>query len=189
MQNNYCYKLDIGINPALDNITSVQKSYSNLDQVMVFNFPLETVDNDVLKFLEPLGLTVGHCEAFYTPPNGELLLHVDRDKPNNDCKLNWVYGAKGSVMEWWIPKDPYCPLNIRTNPTGYHYIEYSKEECNKAWSAEIGTPSMINSGIPHCVVNSTSEGRWCYSHVIFDKHNNKILQWNEAVGIFKPWIV
>jgi hypothetical protein len=189
MYNNYCYRLNFNFDLSLDNLTAVQQSYKNLDQVMIFNFPLKTVDVNLLKFLEPLGLIVSHCEAFYTPPNDNLLLHVDRDQPNNDCKLNWVYGATGSVMEWWIPKDPDQPLNVKTNPTGYHYIEYSKKDCSKVWSAEIGKPSMINSGVPHSVSNTTSEQRWCYSHVIFDKKSNNILQWKDAVGIFEPWII
>ena len=191
MYNNYCHHLRFDFTIDNSNILKAKESYKDLDKQMVFAFPLETADVTFAKFLETLGLKMGHCEALYTPPHGELMLHTDTWVPSNNVKINWVYDAEGSLVEWWIPKDPQKKLDLQLNPSGYKLIKYSKEECIKVWSdvSILDTAVMINSGIPHCVVNPSDKARWCYSHEIVDIKTGKILQWYDATQIFKPWIL
>jgi len=184
----YCQKLNLNFTldtTVLDTVKSSHKS--NLS--MIFKIKKEDVDKRFRTFLRELNLAVYHAEIFYTKPDGNLFIHIDTETLSNNCKLNWVYGGTNSKMVWWQQQDPDEPLSYKLTPIGTKYISFDKDKCTRVWEEEIGTPSLVNVGIPHSIDNPGSEGRWCISFVLYDLEKTQLLQWSDAVKKFSPYII
>lgn len=182
--NNYCLNLDLGFLPNIKIVESLA-----VDAARVNHFVIDTVDPTVSTLLKTLGIAVPHAEAFYTPPRSTLPAHVDDDKLDNHCKLNFVFGAAGSRMQWWQFKDNNQPLSYNYSAIGTRYIRVNVNDCNLVWEAEVGQPGLVNAGQPHSVVNMTSEPRWCLSYVLYDIKNKQLLDWHAAVTVFDTYKV
>lgn len=167
----------------------VRGTYDPGQGIGIFPFNYSELDHQFINLLASLGLVMSHGEMFYTPPNTQMPIHVDDGiYGTNRCKINWVFGADGSVMEWWRAKDETQPLNYQTTPIGTTYILFDTIECEKIHSAEIHGPTLVNSGVPHSVNNCTNQGRWCMSFNIAHATTRVPIQWDEAIVIFKDFI-
>ena len=133
-----------------------------------------TIDN----FLKKYGIKVTFSEIFYTPPKTKMPIH--NDSIGVCTKLNWIFGADGSLMQWWKQKNGYKPTS-NVNAIGNQYLSYDELECDCVWQTQVGKPSLVNVGIPHSITNMTDEGRWCMSYVLYDIDKNQYLEWNGAV--------
>ena len=135
-----------------------------------------------------------HIALFLTPPRMMLPIHTDTYILPNFAKLNFVYGAKGSSMNWYKLKPGYEVVPMMTDdqkryrtPTGSDvaYVSIPGSACTIAARASIGTPTLINAGQPHSVLNNTDEHRWCISiplRAISDDHK---LEFDEADEMLK----
>jgi hypothetical protein len=188
MVNNYCQDLTLDFILDTSVLNRVQSIHKDADNGAIFKIHQSEVDPNLLHFLNELDLTVNFAEIFYTPPNKNLFIHIDNNYISNNCKLNWVYGGSGSVMEWWERKNPKAPLEFKLTDIGSKYIYFNRDECVKVWQHEVKQPSLVNVGIPHSVQNNTNAARWCVSHSIYDLDRNKQLEWQDAIKIFDKFL-
>lgn len=156
----------------------------NLHKFKQFDISKPFQLNETSAFLSKFNVNVRHAEIFYLPPQFELSIHIDGGNAGqNHSKLNWIFGAAGSKMYWWEPKEGYAPKQYLTD-IGTTYQVYEKQNCKEVWSAEVGCPGLVNVGVPHSVHNSTNDGRWCVSLLLGDMEADYHLQWDKAERIF-----
>ncbi len=182
--NKYCINLNLGVPPDISELLHrAQVHHKNrLDKYK--HFEVMDLQGHTDAILRKFGARCGHQEIFYSPPGFEISIHTDNGEIGKDhCKINWVFGAPGSKMYWWNPKENSGPESLLTD-INTKYLNFKKQDCDLLWSAEVGCPGLINAGIPHSMHNSTTEGRWCVSIMIVDLETNDILQWDKAERIF-----
>lgn len=190
MENCFCRDLTLPWEIDQTPLGRVQQSYTNFEQIGVFPFNAAELDSNFLKLLNTVGLRMSHGEMFYIPPNTQMPIHIDDAKlGTNRCKLNWVFGAAGSFMEWWRRNDESAPVNYQTTPIGTTYVLFDSSECTKIFSAKVHTPSLVNSGVPHSVNNCTDSGRWCMSFNLVYADSGSPIEWADAAELFKEFLV
>jgi hypothetical protein len=140
-------------------------------------------------FLREHGIRVSHAEAFHTPPNSVLPIHIDGESADNHAKLNFVYGASGSEMAWWKLKDERAIIRPGTNAVGKNYVPIFKQDCNMVATTRIGLPTLVNVGTPHSVHNPTQERRWCLSLVLFYTAISRPVCFAPAKMLLKNYVV
>lgn len=148
-----------------------------------FSFEENDFDPRVLAFLDERGLQVSHYEVFYTPPRAMLAVHADGAKLSNIIKLNWVFGGKDSRMMWWKLKSDDALKLLETN-IGTPYLYAEQKNCIMVESVAITSPTLVNVGQLHSVINTGPERRWCLSVVLAKKGVDKNLEWDEAMELF-----
>ena len=185
MENNgYCVDIDLNLDLDLEVLRLVKNQHTATDKPKQFAIKLHEYDKGLQFVLRQFGLDIKHGEIFYSPPGYELPIHIDdKHQGRNHSKLNWVFGAPGSVMQWWSTKSGYQPEK-KTTEIGTTYFLFDKQQCNILGEAAIGQPSLVNVGIPHSVVNNTDQGRWCVSYMLREKDTTQNLQWDVAVHKF-----
>ena len=188
MNNIYCK--DVIVNFVLDTTPIDCVKISNVDLTENGQFSFTELDNNLVQFLDKLGIVILHPEIFYTPPQLGINIHVDGTvvDANAICKLNWVFGAPGSYMTWWKLKDPNTQLNRHKTQIGTEYLLFDQHDCEVVWQQEIHQPTLINAGIPHNMHNPTEEARWCVSYALGDKDTKQLLRWDDAVIRFSNYI-
>jgi len=155
----------------------------------IFPYNHTQLDKNLKEFLSKFDLIMSHAEIFYTPPKTQTFIHIDyKVYGTNRCKLNWIFGAPGSVMEWWKRNDEEAPVPYKTTKIGTRYIQFEYAECTKIYEAEVGMPSLVNSGVPHSVNNLTDQDRWCLSFNLSYSDNTSI-QWEDAAEKFKNFLI
>ena len=182
MQNQYCLNLDLGFvvdHGILETLV--------VDPSRVNHFVIKDIDKRLIDFLSPLDVVIPFAELFYTPPLHILPLHVDNDFISNACKLNFIFGGEGSLMQWWKLKDKDAPLSYSTNKNGTRYLRVEPNECDFVWQENVGQPGLVNIGQPHQIVNCTNTPRWCMSYCLYNKINKDTLQWENASKIFDQY--
>ena len=134
-----------------------------------------------MNFLADHGLTVMFSELFYTAPNIQRNIHIDGDTLGMGIfNLNWIYGANGSTMKWYEPKEGYTPW-LQPTFAGTYCYHFDKNKCDLLYETEIKHPCIVHTGIPHTVFNSTNEPRWCISYTIGDSETGRLVTWNRLV--------
>jgi hypothetical protein len=168
-------------------------------ETSTFNYKIldkTLVDKRIINLLEMHGLFVLNVDIFYTPPGGVLRPHIDLDKLSNFCKINFCYGAHGSRMYWYTLQNGYT-LQLDLNNNGYYaptpgtvatHILIPRQMCVSAASTMIGTPTLVNVGQPHGVINYSKEGRWCLCITCVNKQGC-IVEFDEARDKLKEYIV
>lgn len=182
IENQYCQNLNLGFvvdHRILDTL--------DVDPSRVNHFVIPSIDKNLINFLDERNVLIPHAEIFYIPPLRVLPLHIDNDSLGDFCKLNFIFGAQGSLMQWWKPKNPNMPLNYHINSNGTKYIQLEVNECELVWQQQVGQPGLVNAGVPHLVINCTNEPRWCMSFSLYDQVNKKLLQWKDALKIFESY--
>jgi hypothetical protein len=99
-------------------------------------------------------------------------------------KVNWTYGAPGSKLIWWEPKNQN---KIETYQTefGAQYLTAEEKYCRHLYEVEINKPSLVNIGQFHSTWNPTTEGRWTLSLPLIDNTTNERLVWSNAIDRFQ----
>jgi hypothetical protein len=163
----YHHNLNFKINPLKNNIivTDLPKIVNNKKVYRSPIFVKDHINPEMLDFLAELNIFSNHCELFYSIPNLFSNIHVDI-KHGDFTKLNWVYGGTNSVMNWYRPKSPHI-TTVNTS-----YVKYHRDDVELLHSASLGSPSVVQAGVPHNIVNST-EDRYCISLVLASVKNNK----------------
>jgi hypothetical protein len=182
VKNRYCLNLNLGFVVDHQVLTSLE-----VDPSRVNHFVIHNIDKNLTNFLNEKNISIPHAEIFYIPPLRVLPLHVDNDSINDFCKLNFIFGAQGSLMQWWKLKDPSRSMNYHTNSIGTRYIRVEVSECDLVWQQQVGQPGLVNAGVPHQVINCTNEPRWCMSFSLYDRVNKEILKWKNALKIFESY--
>lgn len=157
-----------------------------------------TMGHEFVNLLAARGLYASHIALFHTPPHRLLPIHTDTYIIPHFAKLNFVYGAKGSRMVWHRLKPGYKIVPQVTDdqkkyrtPTGSNvaYVGVPSSECFPVASAQIGTPTLVDVGVPHSVLNSTREHRWCISIPMRSLDDDHVLEFEEARERLKDLLV
>lgn len=191
MENLYHCTLDFKFELDTRLIQAVQNSLVNTNEFQMFTVDVAELDHQLTVLLENLNLKVEFAQIFYTPPGMETAIHIDGGSAENTAnrtKLNWVYGAKNSTMEWWHPETNIMDNTYTLSPAGTPYLMFDKNKCRRVWKAHITNPSLVNAIIPHNVNNSTNEGRWCLSIGLVTMDKNIRISWQDALVYFSDYI-
>lgn len=144
------------------------------------------------KFLEIINdklLHVIHAEVFKTNfLNQSWPIHIDADNGRGDVpKINWIYGNQECPMIWYKEKDPEHRTAQQTTATGTGYYTFDADTVEELDRTFIKTPTIIQSGVPHTVINQSGKTRWCVSIVL--KKGDDLLTFDELVNEFKEYTV
>lgn len=188
-KNQYCLDLKLGFE--IDSTVINQLSTDNMPIYGFKQFKLSPslLDPRLIDFLKDYQIEVPRAEAFYTLPGKKIPIHVDTDVIGNHCKLNFVYGSSGSLMQWWELKNKNMQPTYQLTPIGTKYLMFDFDDCDLVWESQVGCPSLVNAGQPHSVVNCTDQPRITLSLVLYDSRTQQRLEWVDAVEIFKDCIL
>jgi hypothetical protein len=195
---DYCINLNLDIEP-IDGVEVLQNCIKdNTDYFSIHPFLI--LNSKYILFLAKLGIVIGHVEIFHSTPEMFTPLHSDVSRasftPKDMVKLNYVYGGKDSVMNWWSVNDGVnhiVSINAENNIVGFdaqpikgESHAYKFEDLTWLYGSSIGHPGIVQVGIPHNVQNREEE-RYCLSIVLLK--DGKRLTMIEAKEIFAQYIV
>lgn len=155
----------------------------------------ESLGTDICNLLESHGLFILNVDTFHTPAVGVLRPHIDLDKVSNFCKIAFSYGAYGSRMYWYTLQEGF-EVKLDESNRGYYaptpgtkssHIFLPRESCISAASARIGTPTLVNVGQPHGVINYSKESRWTIC-VTFTNAQGGLVEFDEAKEKLKDYV-
>ena len=183
--------LDLNIGSSiLADISILHKGIKDPNLELSWHWDLELSDLDpkFLALLKSKDLHVISAQVFKT--NFLHLtwpIHVDHKDVGDYPRMNWVYGNQECPMIWYKEKDPTHVNVEKITATGdtYHIIDpNSVEEIDRTF---VKTPTIVQAGAPHTVINSSNKNRWCVSIVLMkDDH---LLTFDELVNEFKDYAV
>lgn len=145
------------------------------------------VNQDLIDFLKGLGVSIYGVEVFGRSPTTLNGIHLDGSDFTNDTKINFVFGH--GDMDWYeLKPDGKLIHGMTRNNTPY--LNAKDDDCNKVWTAKINnTGGLVNVGGLHGLSNIITD-RWCYCLMLGDiANNNKQLQWDKAIELFKGYYV
>jgi hypothetical protein len=182
--DRFCMHLSLGFDPTMHPAFDPFLRDRSLRSSWHCSIPPDHMDPRITVFLSGINAWSPHAEVFYSLPGLRRPIHTDGGPISDLCKINWVYGGSGSLMRWWDPKDPTkAPKEGRTI-VGSRYCSYDDDDCELAWESTVGFPSLVQVGIPHDMVNSSDEPRWCVSYVVSDATTREPIPWDRAVERF-----
>ena len=198
---DYCINLNLDIEP-IDGVETLQNCINDSTEYVHYHSTL-VLNSKYIVFLLKLGLVIDHIEIFHSTPNMFTPIHSDIGQvpftPGDIVKLNYVYGGKDSVMNWWEPiagathtlsptrnNDENSPGSIPAGPIIGESHGYKVKDLNWLHSSSIGHPSIVQVGIPHNVQNREEE-RYCLSVVLLK--DGKRLTMSDAKAIFAQYII
>ena len=181
--------LDLAIGPSIlrdDSILYTARD-PRLDSSWHWTIGLQDLNEKFLKILADKNLEVIHAEIFKTNYfNRSWPIHIDADNGHGDVpKLNWVYGNRECPMIWYKLKDAHNRAREKTTATGTGYFDFDPDAVEEIARTFVGTPSIIQSGVPHTVENETNQNRWCVSIVV--KKQDQLLTFEQLVEEFKEY--
>jgi hypothetical protein len=135
------------------------------------------------QLIESKGLQIYRVELFYGPKDFPYTMGIHTDRGYGDWgKINWVFGGDGCEMFWYRPLSAEHRA-IKETAVHSNYNLYEPHEVKTLCSAKITTPSIVQVGIPHNIVNPGKE-RWCYSMVINDPETNNMVTFGRLKKAF-----
>jgi hypothetical protein len=184
--NNYCCNLQLPVElfePEIDVVSWLQ-SHQNFRGH--FNISPTSLNPAFVIWLNNLGLSIRLVEVFYRTPNSKCLIHIDTAKSGDFAKLNWVYGGGSAVMTWYEEKDNSV-VDITTTPINSKALLYQESQVTLVHSQLVGTPSLVQVGVPHSVVGVT-EDRFCICVVFVNTKTLQKLTFQQALTLFQSYI-
>ncbi len=139
---------------------------------------LNDINPELIALLDVLNIHIGNAESFYSTPYLAQRIHTD-NSGGDYIKLNFIYGGKGSRMQWYTVKENIVVPNKKITQAGTNYISWYKNQVNLVESTELISPSLVQVGTPHNVANR-GEFRLCISLLLIDSINNHRMTMKEA---------
>ena len=146
------------------------------------------INPEIENLLDSLGITVGLAEVFFSRPYSEKEIHTDTTKSGDYAKLNWIYSAGDSYMNWYVPTEP-GGAEVKQTISSTNYIGYTSDQVVLVHSEKINTASVIvQVGIPHNIKNLTHP-RWAVCFVLRNKLDQSRLSVAEAHYLLRDYII
>ena len=172
--NPLCINLNLDIAPLKPDIdiNNFSKDYWN-------TISLTHINTKLITFLLHLGLDFPNAATFYSEGACIHPIHLDGTSLSDIVKINWVYGDN-HAMNWYSSNitRPHCTDKIDRN-----YVHYKPNEVELVHSQKVGCPSLVQTGIPHNVVNYYGTRR-CISMALFHRQTKKHVTMKEALHLF-----
>jgi len=183
--------LDLDIGPSILADDRILYAGKNPALATSWHWTLTTQDLNS-RFLEIINnklLQVIHVEVFKTNfLNQSWSIHIDADNGLGDVpKINWVYRSQDCPMIWYKEKDTRQRTAQKTTATGTGYYTFDADSVEEIARTFVKTPTIIQSGIPHTVINNSGKTRWCVSIVL--KKGDDLLTFEQLVNEFKDYAV
>lgn len=147
----------------------------------------EMIDRSARDFFNDIGLDLKTIYFMYGPANKKLVIHVDGYIDNNGsyhgmlCGLNWIFGSTNHSMNWYT-SNSLGETSI--NKEGLKRTKWSDENCFLAQQVTINKPTLVRTDVPHNVINSSSEKRFCVSLRFKDQN----LKYEDAKKLLSSYI-
>jgi hypothetical protein len=145
------------------------------------------INEEFFELIKNKNLTINHAQVFYLTPFSSMEIHRDKEFLQDFPKMNFVFGGKESVMQWFEPRSESVKKIIKLTPLEIPYISYNIADLKLIYRHTISQPSIIQAGIPHNVVNFI-EPRQCFSFV-FTNENGNYLTFKDLVTLFEDYKV
>jgi hypothetical protein len=184
----YCVDLDLPIplfKSTLAPFEFLKENNKNLSRH--YQLDRDLLSDDIIKFFADHGFIVTFVDIFYRPAGVGSRIHSDTEKRGDYAKLNWVYGGEGSIMNWYTPNQNEMGITDETVVSTYA-VYYKPEEVTLAHSQIIGTPTLVQVGVPHSVDNNVIADRYCVSIAYNYTEPRNRPTFNESYEIFKNYI-
>ena len=179
--NEFCINLTFPFQPF--------ESSFNLNKLKIkphSKINLESFNIEFLNLLDVVGLKIQSAESFFRKPDSFSQIHRDVQQTNDATKINWVFGGKGSVMNWYnIIHDNE---HSSTSNTGVPYLYYNLEDLELVYSKQVGFPSLLQVAMPHNVTMG-KESRLCASVILQYKDTELFPTFKESSLLFKEFIM
>ena len=182
--NKYCTYLNIPFplfKEVIDPIQLQKTRHFKLDKN-------EVLSDELQNWFTFLKLEIYLVEVFYTPPNKVGIIHID-SVDGDYTKLNWQFGGKDSVMNWYSETTPNSRKKTITS-IGTNSISFDENNVTKIHSQTIQNPSLIQVGVPHNIENF-SEDRWVVS-VVYNYPIAKYIvrpTWDKSLLLFNDYLI
>ena len=185
--NKFCRKIQLPFEVNLKNFPPTNYE----ERVYMIRPPWSTIDKKLISFLSSKNLHVKFYEIFYTPPQQELYIHVDRNVYSNMAKLNFCICDPLSVMNWFTPKEQFKKKMASQTMLKTDYLRFKSEEVDLEYTECIAGWYLVNAGIPHNATNFTDKQRWTLSYTLLDLNNDPAdhLEFDRALEIFKECLI
>lgn len=146
-------------------------------QICVLNEQL--INPEWIKWLKSLGFYINHSRWFYTNKI-TYNLHIDNSSvvPNRFAKINYVHGGKDSYMAWYRLKAGREPF-FYSDKHGDRVMGFRQEDCIELYRSAIASPSLIDAGTIHTLVNP-HDVRTCFSMSLWDIKGRRPVGFSEA---------
>jgi hypothetical protein len=147
---------------------------------------------DIDQFFDQFGLFCARKECFYTPPYGKVPIHTDAGTYTNHAKINITWGPEEGVIQWWksdIVEERVINGGTENTDAYHHNLWANEEDCTFLYEANTNIPSLVNVGILHGTNNPTPHGRWTLCFVPLDLKSYDMILWDQAINIFKEYII
>ena len=189
--------LNLGISGVLADISILHKGIKDPKNHQAWHWELSADDlhEDFVKIVDRLGLTVDSVWIFKTnhfnkkwPIHRDNRLHgVSLENHTDYPKLNWIYGDNSSYMIWYALKNN-VELSTQTDVQGdSSYFHYEDEDMVEIERTIIKQAAIVQSGVPHSVLNTSDKNRWCVS--IICTKDNRHVGMEELVNLFKDYSI
>ena len=170
--NKYFNQLKIDIPLLKIEIPGLASLSPNLNFFYTQRLDIETsINGDLLDFFADMGIYFDWCELFYSIPNFIGPIHRDlcpgeysnlNMHPHDMIKINWIFGGHNSSMNWYSSKSNAAKQVVKLPAHDSVYMYYKPSEVNLECSADIGSLSLVQSGIPH-TSQTAEQYRYCIS--------------------------
>ena len=148
-------------------------------------------NEQLIDFLNNIGIDIIHVESFFTHRNHHGALHTDYSWLSNHTKLNVSRGGEDSGIEWYTSTNP---VNVPPIPPDKrqklkdHILTASMKTCTKIGTATTHKPSLCNVGQLHRTYNNSDEDRQTLCFVLVYKGTETVLDFDDALDFFKEYI-
>jgi hypothetical protein len=176
---NLCIDLDFKF-PLLKN-ENLKEKYKEQRHKLIDTTDL---NEDFCELIKIKNLRFAHSQVFYLTPFSFMEVHQDENFLEDFPKMNFVFGGKDSVMQWFNPR-PDSVKKLKSTPLGKSYVSYNIADVKLIYRHTIAQPSIVQAGVPHNVVNF-SEPRQCFSFV-FNKKDHSPATFNELATLFQEY--
>lgn len=170
--------------PEICNTTLTENYHADLTDVS---------NTEMFLFHDSLGLSINHCEVFYTPAGMSLPIHADATELNDKVKINITWGPDEGVLRWWKARDIKVQDDYSSHGhTGraHRTVRANAEDCEIVYQINTNRPSLVNVGQLHDTYSPPHAGRWTLCFVPQVKgSSDKSLYWDDALKYYKDFIL
>jgi len=149
-------------------------------------------DLNFCSWLNSIGLEIEFLRLFTNAPNHVYARHVDKmDLNDQTTVLNFPFNDDGTKFSWYnLAENGILEKKLNSNnvPTYFFKPEHCEEILNLEIQHEYNQPILINAGYIHSVCVGNTD-RYCFSYVLKRKNQKNILQWDDAMDIFAPYMI
>jgi len=191
--NPYCIDL-LGVPEAIVNSQELVPDFFEQFQTQAhLHLEPEHINPEFVYFLKQHRLTYPEIDVINVRPNQHTFVHSDNDFLDDMPKLNWIYGGKASVMNWYEMRPGTTVPEPERNAVNGYRIRWDHRKLRRVHSQPVQFPSLVQTGVPHNIFNG-AENRCCVSVPLgWDRGNGQYSKFQrptfqECAVMFKEYI-